>query len=520
MANFSFSGAGTGTVAPIGVNSSGQMGGATATGLRRKPPSIFAGGYIPQSDFTAAGLPTNGIKAASPGSSVSSNTLPNSQKSKVPVQPYANANVAGGFNQPGGTNALGTHILTQQELDAQNAARGITQKNTAQPGGTNALGTAATSGNSGTNNSGTTFGGLVGGLMTQAKQYQQQQAGLTQQAQDVTAKFAGLEGNLANSPLGGGANGIGSARLAQLENLKQNTVGAIESEQAKLAGYQTPITTAYGTAIGAAAPKGRFPFVFYPLTGQFSNAAGTQAGAGNAPTLTYNPQQDATTLAQLVISGKIPYSDAVSAMGYAKDVGPGLLQTAITSQGGDLTKIQAQTAATQSNIQTGGTAATNTAASGFQSAAQNYQTNLGLSKAASGQAQNVTNLLSSLGINQGVPAYNKAINQLQTQLGSTAFTKLNTSIAELQNMYSNVLNSSGMTPTTSESQALSLLNPNSTASQINATIQQLDTAIYNRQQGLYSILQGFSQNLGQGGQTQNGTNSTTNQSTNQPSGWL
>lgn len=163
----------------------------------------------------------------------------------------------------------------------------------------------------------------------------------------------------------------------------------------------------------------------------------------------------------------------------------------------------AQGAAGAANIQTAGTAGTSTAAQGYSGAAQNYTSYTGANTAAEAQAKQVQGVLASTGLNQGVPDYNKAINSLSGRLGATNVAQLSTALTELQNMYSQILSVGGTTPTGSEAQALSVLNPNSSAAQINASIQQLQQASYNRGTGLYSQLQTYSKNLGQGGSAGN-----------------
>lgn len=159
----------------------------------------------------------------------------------------------------------------------------------------------------------------------------------------------------------------------------------------------------------------------------------------------------------------------------------------------------AQSSATASNVATGGEAATNAANTGYQQAVQDYASMTTMNGQASTQAQQVQGLLSSLGLNQGVPDYNSAINTLSTKLGGTGYTQLTTAMTELQNMYSQFLATGGSTPTGSENQALALLNPNSSGSQINAAIGQLNTAMYNRLNAQYGKLSTFSTNLGTSG---------------------
>lgn len=156
----------------------------------------------------------------------------------------------------------------------------------------------------------------------------------------------------------------------------------------------------------------------------------------------------------------------------------------------------AESNATASNVSTAGTAETSAANTGYQQSVQDYASMTAMNGQASTQAKQVQNVLSTLGLNEGVPDYNSAVNTLSNKLGGTGYTQLVTAMTELQNMYSQFLSVGGTTPTGSENQALSLLNPNSSASQINASIGQLNTAMYNRMSAQYSKMNTFSTNLG------------------------
>lgn len=347
----------------------------------------------------------------------------------------------------------------------------------------------------------TTFGGLLGGAMTQAQKYEAQQAGLTSEAQQAINKFSGLEGSLANEPLAGGANGIGSARMAQLESLKQNTVGAIESEQAKLAGYQTPISSLYGTEIGATQPSGHFPFAFNPATGTFSDAApGASGDASGGVQFTGNPATDAATAAQAVVSGKMTYAQAQSSMSYAGSAADNYLNSAIINAGGDPLKLQASGAATQSNIQTGGTAATTAAASGLQNATQNYVAANTAYSTTQQQSANLKDTMSATGINDvNSQFYNSAINSLQNQFGSAKYTSFITALNETKQAYTNLLSSVGAaTPTVNGQQATDIFNAASTPAQINAAIDALNQAAYAKLQPMYQQIGTYASQLNSG----------------------
>ncbi len=293
----------------------------------------------------------------------------------------------------------------------------------------------------------TNMSGLVTNALNQARGYYNQQQGLTTQAQDVAKRIGEQQANITGQYQGTASDEAG--RLAQLEQIKQSTLANIGQQEAKLSGYEAPLASLYGTSIGAAKPTGAFPFVFNPLTGKF-DTAGTGASTGtNSPTLTYNPSQDAQTLAEDVINGTIPFKDAQSAMGYAGSIGPGLLQTAITDKGGNVTQLEAQANATQSIVNTQNTAQANTLSKIYGANADKAYT-----------LNNSLNNIESLGkltlntekggaINPlTVQALNSTIADLRNELSSPSQAAFNSNMANFQSALSSIYaNSSGAIPT-------------------------------------------------------------------------
>lgn len=223
------------------------------------------------------------------------------------------------------------------------------------------------------------------------------------------------------------------------QNLKQSgTQQAATLGQEQQGLNQSGLTSA-GTLTQ---PSGSFPFSYNPLTGQFSSGAG--GSSQGAPTLTYNPQQDANTLAQAVIANKVPFSDAEAALGYAGNVGKGLLTSAITSQGGDLTKIQAQQAATQSNVQTAGTASTQA----NQKIYTDALSNVGNLTNQLGNVDDLGSLLISTaqegGINPSNAKFaNQTLQQIQSQLSGDQQAQFTSTLATLRNKVTALLNVGG-----------------------------------------------------------------------------
>jgi hypothetical protein len=296
-----------------------------------------------------------------------------------------------------------------------------------------------------------------------------------------------------------GTTPVAEGNAAVIANNTANQEQAIASgANMKLAGNAQALTAENQQTAGlqgaanSIAPTGSFPFTFNPATGTFTSMGGntsSTSSSGSAPTLTYNPSTDATTLAKAVISGQIPYSDAVQAMGYAGGVGTGLLTGAITAQGGNLTKILAEQAVTQGNIQTAGTASTNAAAanlntsktavtnansSGLQTAIPSYN-NIKTSVQNVGALGNMTVSLGSQGnINPfaAVPA-NTTIQSFLEQLSSPDQVKFNSAMASFQSAAGALLaQADGSLPTTVSSQIGQIANGSLSMGALQALVNQ------------------------------------------------
>lgn len=226
--------------------------------------------------------------------------------------------------------------------------------------------------------------------------------------------------------------------------------------------------------------------------------------------LPVNPQanqsmQDAVALqAQKLRAGTTSPQDAANALSAYGQAGTNMLQQMLGTSF-NIPQATGLAQASQSNAQISGTSFINAANTGYQGAVQDYANMNATNNAADAQIGQVQSVLQSTGLNQNIPDANKAINTLQTKLGDAAYTQLVAAMTELQNIYSQLLTAGGTTPTGSETQAILLLNPNSSASQIQASIGQLQTAAYNRIKAQYDKMQTFQGNL-QGGSPQGGGN--------------
>lgn len=165
----------------------------------------------------------------------------------------------------------------------------------------------------------------------------------------------------------------------------------------------------------------------------------------------------------------------------------------------DVNTALGQAASRQSNASTAGSTVLNTAAQGYQTTTQNYNQMTAVNSAAHTQSLNLKNILDKTGINASDPTlFNKGLNTLQRNFSSTDYASFTTALAELQNMYGQLLQTGGGTPTGNEQQALNVLNANSSASAISAAISQLEQASYAKLQAQYTQANGYLQQL-QGG---------------------
>jgi len=311
---------------------------------------------------------------------------------------------------------------------------------------------------------------------------------------DYASKVAGIQ----NSP---SDLNFQTGRLAAIQSEYNSAKAALTGNyQAALQARGQNIGAAE-SALGTANTLQQSPYgtpLFNPATGMAISGGAPLGQGGNL-----DPQAQAQSLAQKVMSGQMTYEQALQSLNYAGNVGSTFLNNAITASGGSPLSLQAQGSAQQSNIATAGTAQTSAANTGYQQAVQDYGNMNAVNSAAEAQIQQVQNVLASSGLNQGIPDYNAAINSLQSRLGGTGYTNLVTAVTELQNIYSQLLTSAGTTPSGSEAQALALLNPASSAQQINAAINQLQVAAYNRLNAQYGKMSVFQNNLGSGGGSSN-----------------
>lgn len=384
-----------------------------------------------------------------------------------------------------------------------------------------------------------TFGGLVGDIrgasnpssgqnryIKQIAEVGSQNKALGQKAEDLSQKYGSeiarigqLGAGAVAGSLSTGTNVVGagnaaiasqsaSSRMNALAQGQNAELSGIEKQlaanQAERAGLESALSGSQfqqtsqlgglGTAASLAAPSGNYPFTFDPLTGGFG-----QSGSGAI----LNPQQ----AAQDVISGKTGYEQAKAALSYLGGTGEAQLQAAITAAGGDPLRLQAQGAATAQNIGTQNTAQTDIARAGLADATQNYVTMNAGAQYAGQQAQAVSSILERTGLNNvSSNDYNKVVNSIRGRFSDPDFASLNTALQEARAAYTQLLSSTGGTPSGREEIALSTLDTNSTPAKINASIHELENAVARRLQAQYGAMQTYQQNLG-GGQSYGGSSS-------------
>lgn len=509
-------------------------------------PSIKSGGISPNSNL-GAGIsfkPNGSVNAPDPVTGYKSNYSPTpAQGPAAPVLPKATTPVKKTITQntdgssqtteyhaplpPAPTAPLAQKTVSPFQVDPSTLGTPGNQQANVQANGQSAQPEG------GVNTQNTTFPGIVSGLASTAAQGSPAAQGYASQ----TATYGA-----GNIPIGQQAQQIADKYGTQIAN--------VGSQGAKFEGGQlttgtspvaegnaaiTAQTTAAQQQALATGENADLQGIGYQLTGQNQAAGATNEAAGQANQGQANIQSglnQAGTLAQPNLgqpgqayynpqTGQAVQSSTGAPAGISPDVWSqyqndfatgnfGAIPSSITNNAQLYGQLQqsapagfnyntalGNAAAQQSNAQTQGVTGTNIAAQGLTGATQDYQNMVQANTAADSNAQNVQQILAATGLNSSSSNdYTKAINSLSGRLGSAQVTSLNTAITELQNTYSQLLNSGGTTPTGSEAQALAVLNPNSSAAQINAAITQLQTAATNKLSAASQKAQNYQSSLG------------------------
>lgn len=322
-------------------------------------------------------------------------------------------------------------------------------------------GVAITTGNGGSSTTGTpTYGGLVGSLANVA----QNGSPAVQSANNALTNFRASEANT----LSGINSQPTSARVMQGRDAQVQLANA-QKENALSTGVTNALTgqgqqiSGLNEAASLAAPSlGSYGSTYYnPLTGQtVPNSQGL------------NPQTDATNYAQQVMSGKMTYDQALSALGYAGTAGSEFLNNAITSAGGNPLQLQASGAGAQSGIST---VAANTGAitAGQQTQIANYTSAAQQGQALASQA---SDLITQFGLNPSeLNAANGAIQKIAENTSNPQYQILSNYLNDIAARYSQVLTPPGGAATdTTRAIAAGMLNATASGTSLQAVLAALD----------------------------------------------
>ncbi len=319
-----------------------------------------------------------------------------------------------------------------------------------------------------------TFPGLVSGIAGSA----QGAPAVSNRAQDITDYYRGLINPALKSAQGQeignkttGTSPVGEGNAAAIAaSTGQYIQGLTSQENQELAGVgeqltgQQQQTTGLTAAGGLVQPQANFPFVFDPNTGTFKapgvggSTSGSSASSG-APSLTYNPQQDAQSLAKAVMNHQIGYNDAIKALSYGGNGvnASGQLSAAILSAGGNPTTLQGQ-----SDVQVQQAQQVEAYKSAMQQG-QHLQSQLG-------------DLITTFGLNPtDINAVNAGIQKIAQNTSSPQYQILSNYINEVANTYSQVLTPPGGSATdTTRSIATGMLNATANGQSIISVMKALD----------------------------------------------
>lgn len=181
-----------------------------------------------------------------------------------------------------------------------------------------------------------TFPGLVGALANTSQNPNPQIAQITKQEQDLANEYGGA---LANASNGAGLADAQEARQSNLRQAEGAQMAGLAAAGATANTAQSNVQSGLNSAAGLAAPiLGQY--------GQNNYGIGGNTSGGNL-----DPQTQAKSLAQKVMTNSMTYDQALSSLGYAGDVGTTFLNDAITAAGGNPLQLQSQGAGQQNVLQ-------------------------------------------------------------------------------------------------------------------------------------------------------------------------
>ena len=439
-------------------------------------------------------------------------------KHEIVYDTTGGSNTGDTTDKPGDTNALGTHVLTQAELDAQNAKTAADAKTAATsfPGMIENLAKASNTGSA-----------TAPGYIQNTADYGAQNAATGQQAIDIAKQFgqqyADVGSQSAKFQAGQLTTGTtpvaeGNAAVTARTQAAQQTALA-QGEQAALQGigYQQSGLLNAANASNAAAGQAQ--------TGQGLVQSGlTSAGTLAQPNATaqgqttYNPLTNSfsggsysgnlQTVVDAIKSENMGYTDGVNSLASLSPTAKADVLKALGA-GFDTVASDAKAGVRASNIGTGGTAGVQANQSVFNKAYGDYKT---LENAVQNVDQFGTLLTQNMGgINPTDVRYaNQTIAQIKSQLSSGQQAAFNSTLAALTSKVSGLLSVGGNEiPTDISAAANKIIDgslPIGSLSTVLSRIQNEGNILLKNQADLvnstYSGLQGTQQtNTNTGGST-------------------
>lgn len=428
----------------------------------------------PGTPFVISGLQqtSNGVKTKVPGG-INTN-VPN--KTTQPA-PTSQQKAVGTPQTPTYSmgNGQGSIIPAGSTPQPQPTASPITGKTTTPSGAVVDASTGQTISAPQTQN----LGGTVGQLISTA----QQNAPIGQRAADIAAEYGkkiadvGTQGALAQEALqttgGPSAPLLGNALAqAQLATARQQALGTAES--AALQGTSQQLTAQQQEQSGLQqAGTLQTPgnqFITLPFNQQLVGADGQPIGGATGN----GALQSAVVNAINLIKNGSGYSNAVSAANLAQ-FGPQGTTALLNALGPkfNVNMADADAAAVASNINTTGTAQTQAANTAYNSAVQKVAANTATYSALTGVSNNLNETLANWAQSGQLTALNQAINSVAGLTSNPEYQQFVTALGNAQASYQAALGASGVTPTKADQDAVAALSPNSSATAINAALNQL-----------------------------------------------
>lgn len=269
----------------------------------------------------------------------------------------------------------------------------------------------------------------------------------------IAADQEGRESNLATA---GGAelSGIGSV-LGQENTTQSNIQSGLTDAGSLLTPSNNLLTVPFNQQ----------------LVGADGQPIGGSSGSGALQSAVVNA-------IDLIKSGS-GYSNAVAAANLSQ-FGPQGTTALLNALGPkfNVNMADADAAAVAQNINTTATASTAAANTAYSNAVQAVSKATGAYTAATGVASNLTSTLGSWTQNGKLTSLNQGLNSVASLTSDPQYSQFVAALTNAQAAYTAAFQSSGITPTQSTENALKELNPNSSATAIVASLNQLSSDLH------------------------------------------